>query len=59
MSEEKEIRELERQLQAPMDQSFESDEIVVFEKPIEIPLQPLKPIKLPSVVLKPPKPQPY
>jgi hypothetical protein len=40
-------------------ESYESDtEIVVFEKPLEIhPLEPLKPIKLPSVGLRPPKPQ--
>ena len=44
----------------PIEQSYDSDEMVVFEKPRELaPLKPLMPIKLPSVGLKPPKhPQP-
>ena len=44
----------------PIEQSYDSDEMVVFEKPRELaPLKPLQPIKLPSVGLKPPKhPQP-
>ena len=42
----------------PIDQSYESDELVVFEKPRELrPLKPLEPIKLPSVGLRPPKHQ--
>jgi hypothetical protein len=58
-SEQKVIRELEKQLQMPYNDSFESeDEIVVFEKPVDIhPIEPLKPMKLPSVGLRPPKPQ--